>query len=970
MYSQTSLPSWKTPVKLVLQLALLAIGVFLPHFAMGVSPEPWSIGFHYGAKPPLDVLRSFDVVVVDPDHVIDPKPHLHLSAGKSELFAYVSIGEVQASRKYFMQMPPSMTTGENKVWSSKVIDQSHPAWPEFFVEKIVTPLWNNGYRGFFLDTMDSYQLIAKTDLQRQAQTKGLVAALKLLKTKFPQAKLIANRGFEFLETIHPLLMGMAAESLFSRYEYGNKTYSAVPENDFKWLKNQLDIARDKYKLTTISIDYVDPKNRQKTLDVARQIRALNFVPYVTDGALQTVGISNVAPIVRRVLLLHDQKVNNDAHSSSANRSMAMPLQYLGYRVELIDVTTEKLPEELLSDRYAAVVTWFDNYQVATQVNVTDFLLRAHNEGLKLLMANQLPITKQSALQEKLGFDLSDARPKAPLRVAFADQKMANFETTVSLSSTDLTPVRNRQVNKPVITLADANSQQYPVAAITPWGGYVAAPYALRISTSGDLSAERWIVDPIEIIRASFAAPINLPIADVTTENGRRLAFVHIDGDGFPSKAEITGTPFASEVMLNDFIRKYSMPHTVSVIQGEISNKGLYPQFSAALEKTAKAIYALPHVEAASHSLSHPFQWHEAIAGTNTKPVHLPLPNYKFNLNNEISGSANYINTVLLPPGKTTKVFLWTGDCVPPAEAIENVYASGMLNMNGGDTVIRKSIPTLMAVSAMSIRKNGALQVYTAQQNENVYTNNWTGPFYGFDKVLETFEMTDKPRRLKPVNLYYHTYIASKAASIASLHKAYQYIQSKAHYPIFGSDYIKKVIGFEEFAMAMDIAPEEGTQKIKLVTAGEMKTFRMAANAMDNLSPQTRQRLVAITDAASLAEPEKYFSLSSSTLWLESKPHSMNQSTNSSTNSPAIASANGRILDLTTSANHLDFKLNAEVNPEFDLQLDANCKVSANRQELKPLTNRSEDVSPKTTSRVYSYKPAATARVDLLVSVRC
>jgi polysaccharide biosynthesis protein PelA len=312
------------------------------------------------------------------------------------------------------------------------------------------------------------------------------------------------------------------------------------------------------------------------------------------------------------------------------------------------------------------------------------------------------------------------------------------------------------------------------------------------------------------------------------------------------------------------------------------------------------------------------------------------------------------------------VFLWTGDCVPPAEAIEKVYASGMLNMNGGDTVIRKSIPTLMAVSGMSIRKNGALQVYAPQQNENVYTNNWTGPFYGFDKVLETFEMTDKPRRLKPVNLYYHTYIASKAASIASLHKAYQYIQSKSHYPIFGSDYIKKVIGFEEFSMAMDIAPDDGTQKIKLVTNGEMKTFRLGAREVAKLSQENRQNLVAITDAASLAEPEKYLSLSSSVAWLESKA----EPTNPLNSAPTIASANGRILDLTTTMNRLDFRLNAEVNPEFDLHLDPNCKVTANRQDLKPLANRSEEVSSKTTSRVYSYKPAATARVDLLVSVRC
>ena len=50
-------------------------------------------------------------------------------------------------------------------------------------------------------------------------------------------------------------------------------------------------------------------------------------------------------------------------------------------------------------------------------------------------------------------------------------------------------------------------------------------------------------------------------------------------------------------------------------------------------------------------------------------------------------------------------------------------------------------------------------------NENVYTNDWTGPFYGFRDVIDTFRMTGEPRRLKPINLYYHTYSASKVAAL-------------------------------------------------------------------------------------------------------------------------------------------------------------------------------------------------------------
>jgi hypothetical protein len=43
-----------------------------------------------------------------------------------------------------------------------------------------------------------------------------------------------------------------------------------------------------------------------------------------------------------------------------------------------------------------------------------------------------------------------------------------------------------------------------------------------------------------------------------------------------------------------------------------------------------------------------------------------------------------------------------------------------------------------------MRKGGHLQIYAPVTNENIYTNLWHGPFYGFERVIETFEMTDAP----------------------------------------------------------------------------------------------------------------------------------------------------------------------------------------------------------------------------------
>ncbi len=126
-------------------------------------------------------------------------------------------------------------------------------------------------------------------------------------------------------------------------------------------------------------------------------------------------------------------------------------------------------------------------------------------------------------------------------------------------------------------------------------------------------------------------------------------------------------------------------------------------------------------------------------------------------------------------------------------------------MNGGFTTISKAEPSLTLVAPLGIMKGDYYQVYAPMQNENVYTNSWTGPFYGFERVIETFEMTDKPLRLKPVNIYYHTYIASKRASIASLHKVYgwaeeQLKQQKLH-PVFASEYVERVLDWRRATVA-------------------------------------------------------------------------------------------------------------------------------------------------------------------------
>ncbi|MEW6318779.1 MAG: endo alpha-1,4 polygalactosaminidase, partial [Pseudomonadota bacterium] len=166
-----------------------------------VSVNAPNIAWFYGDKPPVAQLRAFDAVVVEPDHGFDPS---QFKTPKTQWYAYVSVGEVTPERRWYKDLPKTWLLGRNEAWASRVVDQTQPEWPAFYVDHVIKPLWDKGYRGFFLDTLDSYQLVAKDDASRAAQEAGMVRVIRAIKARYPEARLIFNRGFEILPQVHDL----------------------------------------------------------------------------------------------------------------------------------------------------------------------------------------------------------------------------------------------------------------------------------------------------------------------------------------------------------------------------------------------------------------------------------------------------------------------------------------------------------------------------------------------------------------------------------------------------------------------------------------------------------------------------------------------------------------------------------------------------------------------------------------------
>ena len=160
--------------------------------------------------------------------------------------------------------------------------------------------------------------------------------MREIKRAYPDAKLIFNRGFEILPQVHTAAYAVAAESLFQGWNAGRKAYRAVPQADRDWILAQLRKCQTEYKLPVIAIDYVPPNDRALARETAKKIRALGIIPWVTNPALDMIGVGQVELIPRQVLAIHDEPGHlTDVSLHEVHRVGALPLNYLGLDVRYV-----------------------------------------------------------------------------------------------------------------------------------------------------------------------------------------------------------------------------------------------------------------------------------------------------------------------------------------------------------------------------------------------------------------------------------------------------------------------------------------------------------------------------------------------------------------------------------------------------------------------------------------------------------
>jgi len=547
------------------------------------------------------------------------------------------------------------------------------------------------------------------------------------------------------------------------------------------------------------------------------------------------------PVKRDILALYDGRRERNPHLTRIHKFAEMPLNHLGYRLVYHDVNREVPPLSTLG-RYRGILTWFLE-PLQNPDALLDWLEPALARGLRYAVlgepapaASDFSLPKVNRLLARLGLEQPGDFVDLTWRVKVVAQNpgMIGFERPLdkALPGFPLMVARGGGAEPHLVLEAPSrNGPRRSIAVATsPGGGFVASGYAIYYEPNTD--RVRWTLNPFAFFARAFGAE-RRPVPDVTTLDGRRIYFSHIDGDGWNNVSEIEEHRelgrLSAEVVEREVIVPFpDLPVSVGLIGGDVDASFGGRPASAAV---ARRLFALPQVEVASHSYTHPFDWQfferydraeelrrieqahsptaslrerltrgvlalagrpapvdladKYIAGSDDLPrTYLRAP---FDLEHETKGALAAARA-LAPEGKTAKLFQWSGDTTPFPAAIKELRRIGARNINGGDSRLDPEYPSVTYVPPISRPAGAERQIYSGNSNENTYTNDWTGPYFGFFMLEKTLDNTDLPRRLKPFNLYYHMYSGERAAALAAVRHMLQRARNDRVIPVKASDY--------------------------------------------------------------------------------------------------------------------------------------------------------------------------------------
>jgi len=602
-----------------------------------------------------------------------------------------------------------------------------------------------------------------------------------------------------------------------------------------------------------------------------------------------VSEAHTTPIVtampREILSLYFHPQDDDPRLTPAHQYGEVILNYLGLTVRHHNIR-HGLPELDDMDNVRGILAWFNTEAIPDPTAFIHWTLQHIQRGKPFVLLGSLAFAKDlegrelprhlvNKVLKHLGieYDGSWVQFTYGLKIHNQSTSLTAFEGPLPNPMPPFFSMRaiSPQANVLLSATGSQTTTPHVLASLAPTGGYAAMGYILHGAEHPHKpNLSYWIINPWAFFRSAFNTD-GLPKPDTSTLMGQRIYYSHIDGDGWNNLSEIKDVHnkrfIAAQIILDHVISAFpSLPVTVAPIAAD-----LHPDWHGTEQarKVARELFTYPHVEAGTHTFTHPYSWqffknytaakesrhrsrylhvssrfkrtYQYLRGQRQDTPDLDIEGHEgayetprayldkpFSLAKEIAESVVYIES-LTPPGKKVQICQWTGDAQPFEQALADVDALGIPNINGGVSRPDSSFSSLTWLAPVGVSLGDQLQIYASSSSESTYPLRWIDPYFGSRSLLNALRKTETPFRIKPFNLYYQMHMGEHQASLKAVLDSLHAAKSAPLTPITASRYAMIGQGF----FSIRFIPV-GKKQWKILNRGALQTIRFDEAAFETV----------------------------------------------------------------------------------------------------------------------------------------
>lgn len=232
----------------------------------------------YGKLKP-ETTKGYKYLIVESKHYL-PSDIRVFKAQKNKVFAYISVGEVNANAPHF-EILKNNTLGKNEVWNSYYLNLKSENTIKILMQ-IIDQTLAKGYDGLFIDNIDNFTIHGV----QKDQKNEVIQLLKSIKEKYPQKEFIQNAGLELINETSIYVNAVLIESVASNYSFKDKKYKLREAKEFVKYFEKIKKINETNKIPFILVEYADSISLKN--EIENRIKPSNFDYFIGQIDLQTI----------------------------------------------------------------------------------------------------------------------------------------------------------------------------------------------------------------------------------------------------------------------------------------------------------------------------------------------------------------------------------------------------------------------------------------------------------------------------------------------------------------------------------------------------------------------------------------------------------------------------------------------------------------------------------------------------------